>query len=224
MTPPRLAFFDLDNTLIDRAEAFRAWAAAFASERRLGDEKAIAWLQEADNDGLSPRAEFFAHVRSRYDLVDPIEDLVAAYRRDYPRCVHPVPRETELALWELRTRGWKLAVVTNGGPSQAAKIAAAGLVDAVDGWAISEVVGARKPAPAIFQAAAAACSCSLDRAWMVGDSVEADIGGARACGLRSVWISRGRGWPEPSYRPDAVAESIASAVEFILTEDDAYSR
>jgi HAD superfamily hydrolase (TIGR01509 family) len=210
------ALFDLDNTLIDRAGAFGDWARAFVAERALGGQKEIEWLEEADDDGLAPRADFFAEVRSRYALAESVDDLVAAYRIEYPRCVQPPPDDTRAALQELRTRGWTIGIVTNGSHAQQAKIAAAGLTAMVDGWAISEVVGSRKPERAIFQAAAEACGCALDDAWMVGDSVGADIGGAVACGLRSVWISRGRTWTEAEYEPDAVADTIADAVSQIL--------
>lgn len=211
-----LALFDLDNTLIDRAGAFTEWARAFVAEHRLGGDAEIEWLEESDNDGLAPRADFFTEVRMRYGLAEAIDDLVAAYRLEYPRCVQPPPDETRAALEELRALGWKLAIVTNGSQAQQAKIAAAGLTALFDGWAISEVVGSRKPEAAIFQAAANACGCALNGAWMVGDSAEADIGGAIACGLRSVWISRGRTWSDAEYEPDAVADTIADAVSQIL--------
>ena len=42
----------------------------------------------------------------------------------------------------------------------------------------------------------------LGGAWMVGDSPEADIGGAAAVGLPSVWLHRGRGWTDARYAPD----------------------
>jgi hypothetical protein len=62
-------------------------------------------------------------------------------------------------------------------------------------WVISETVGHRKPDPAIFAAAAETAGCSLNGAWMIGDSPQADIGGASAAGISSVWISAGRPWP-----------------------------
>jgi putative hydrolase of the HAD superfamily len=215
---PPLALFDLDNTLIDRAAAFRSWAAAFAAAHDLA-ATAVDVLERLDGDGLVPRERLFADVRKRFGLEEPVEDLVAAYRRDYPAHVQPPPPETLAALHELRERGWRLGIVTNGAPSQEAKIDVAGLADHVDGWAIPELVGARKPEPAIFVAAAAACGCALDGGWVVGDSAAADIVGAAACGLRSVWISRGRRWTTAEYAPDAVAAGVADAVARILRDD-----
>jgi HAD superfamily hydrolase (TIGR01549 family) len=215
MTRPSLALFDLDNTLVDRAGAFRTWARAFVESRGLGDDE-LGWLERADGDGLLPRAALFEQVRARYRLDDPVNELVAAYRKEYPRCFEPVGRETLAALGELRKRGWKIGIVSNGSPTQEAKIDAAGLREAVDGCAISEVVGARKPEPEIFHAAAELCGCVLDGAWVIGDSARADIAGAVACGLRSIWISRGRRWEVADYRPDRIADSVPEAVRYLL--------
>jgi putative hydrolase of the HAD superfamily len=210
-----LALFDLDNTLVDRAAAFRRWAHAFAASRGLPDGE-VDWLVCTDGDGLVPRAAFFAQVRARHRLVDPLDDLLAAYRVDYLRAIAPVDAGTAGALARLRERGWRIGIVTNGAPTQELKIDAAGLRGLVDGCAISEVVGVRKPDPAIFHAAAARCGCALDGAWVIGDSATADIAGAVACGLRSVWLSRDRAWEEPDFRPDAVAGTIPEAVGHLL--------
>jgi FMN phosphatase YigB (HAD superfamily) len=144
-----LALFDLDNTLIDRAGAFMEWARIFLAEHRLGGDAEIEWLEENDNDGLTPRADFFTEVRMRYGLGDALGDaldhLVAAYRLEYPRCVQPPPDETRAALEELRDHGWKLAIVTNGSQAQQAKIAAAGLTALVEARRSPRLLGRASP-------------------------------------------------------------------------------
>ena len=212
---PPLALFDLDNTLIDRVAAFRRWAEAFAADHGLADG-AVDWLEAADEDGLPNRERFLERVRAHFGLDDPVAALVAAYDEAYPRAVGPAGAETFTALAELRERGWRIGIVTNGPPSQLVKIEVSGLAEAVDGWAISALVGAHKPDPEVFHAAAAACGCALGGAWVIGDSAPADIGGAHACGLRSIWITRGRDWPELGYRPDFTAETIPEAVRHLL--------
>jgi FMN phosphatase YigB (HAD superfamily) len=205
----------LDNTLIDRAEGFRLWAERFIAQRSL-DLAELRWLETADGDGVKPRAEFFAEVRERYAISEPIADLVAAYRIDYPQCMPAPSEETRAALLGLRALGWKIGIVSNGSRMQEAKITDAGLDQVVDGWVISEVIGVRKPEPAIFRAAAEVCGCPLRDGWMVGDSAEADIAGAAASGLASAWISRGRTWTEPTYNPTLIASSVAEAVSEII--------
>jgi putative hydrolase of the HAD superfamily len=209
----------LDNTLVDRAEGFRLWAQRFVAERSL-DLAELPWLEAADGDGFKPRAEFFAEVSERYAISEPIADLVAAYRIDYPQCIPAPSEETRAALLGLRTLGWKIGIVTNGSPTQEAKITGTGLDQLVDGWVISEVVGVRKPEPAIFRTAAEICGCPLRGGWLVGDSAEADIAGAAASELSSAWISRGRTWTEPAYSPTLIAGSVAEAVSAILVRQD----
>jgi FMN phosphatase YigB (HAD superfamily) len=54
-------------------------------------------------------------------------------------------------------------------------------------------------------------------AMIIGDSAEADIGGARKAGLTGVWLHRGRPWPLTEFRPGHTAESFARAVQITLT-------
>src|SRR3954470_20639007 len=75
----------------------------------------------------------------------------------------------------------------------------------------AEVVG--KPTAAYFQAALAEVEATPAQAVMVGDDVEADIGGAKAIGMRGILVRTGKFRPaalkgaEP--QPDAVVDSIA---------------
>jgi HAD superfamily hydrolase (TIGR01458 family) len=63
----------------------------------------------------------------------------------------------------------------------------------------AEVVG--KPAPAFFELALGELGLSADRAAMVGDDVEADVGGAMDAGLAGILVRTGK------YREDLVRES-----------------
>jgi putative hydrolase of the HAD superfamily len=115
----------------------------------------------------------------------------------------------------LRTDGWKIGIVTNGAPTQALKLEAAGLTEMVDACCISEVEGVRKPHPEIFRRTAARCDSALDGAWMVGDNPEADIAGAVALGLRTVWIDHGRTWSEVDYVPTAIVGTLEEALRIV---------
>ncbi len=62
----------------------------------------------------------------------------------------------------------------------------------------SAQLGYLKPHPAIFQAALAAIGAPAESAVMVGDSVKADIEGARQIGMRAVLLRRsGAGLSSP---------------------------
>ncbi|WP_395312155.1 HAD hydrolase-like protein [Mycobacterium sp. AMU20-3851] len=50
------------------------------------------------------------------------------------------------------------------------------------------------------------------RAWMIGDSATADIGGARRVMIDCVWLHRGRHWTEDGHRPSSIAGECVEAI------------
>ena len=54
----------------------------------------------------------------------------------------------------------------------------------------SAAAGARKPDPAIFEPALELAGCAPEEALHVGDTVEEDVEGARAAGIRPLLIDR----------------------------------
>jgi HAD superfamily hydrolase (TIGR01458 family) len=77
-----------------------------------------------------------------------------------------------------------------------------------------------KPAPAFFAEALAGLDCKAHEAAMVGDDVEADVGGAMAAGLTGVLVRTGKYQPGVEARidppPDAVCDDLAAAAEWLL--------
>jgi putative hydrolase of the HAD superfamily len=212
----RLLLVDLDNTLIDRAGAFARWAREFTSAR--GRSPADAqWLVAADNDGLQSREQLAAMIGERFGLDSRGEaGLLAELHGGLVRQIVPDDAVTG-ALRDARAAGWVPFVVTNGTvQQQERKLRHAGLDREVAGWVISEAAGTHKPDPEIFRYAAARAGQSPDGAWMIGDSPEADIGGARNTGLPGVWLHRGRQWPLSAFQPAHTADSFPHAVQIVL--------
>lgn len=94
------------------------------------------------------------------------------------------------ALRDLRARGLRVVVVSNWDCSLPDWLARAGLGGLFDGAVSSAVVGAPKPAPAVFEAGLALAGCGPADAVHVGDSIENDVQGARAFGLRAILVRR----------------------------------
>jgi putative hydrolase of the HAD superfamily len=104
--------------------------------------------------------------------------------------------DVEPALVALRGRGLRLVVVSNWDCSLAEWLDRAGIGGLVDATVSSAVVGAAKPAPAAFEAGLELAGCSAAEAVHVGDSVENDVAGARAAGLRAILVQRAGAAPE----------------------------
>jgi len=212
--PPPLLLCDLDNTLIDRAAGFRAWAEHFAGALGRGRED-VEWLVAIDHDGMRAREPIFEEVRARWGIDAPVTELVERYRSEYPAFVPVVDPEVGRRLAGLRDGGWRVAIVTNGPPSQRVKVERCGLLPLADVVVISDVVGVRKPDRRIFEAAARLAGSGIEQAWLIGDSPEADIAAAVEMGIPGIWLRRGRAWTETRWRPHAVAESIEEALSLV---------
>jgi HAD superfamily hydrolase (TIGR01549 family) len=103
---------------------------------------------------------------------------------------YPDARE---ALVGARARGSRVVVVSNWDVSLIEVLEQTGLAPLLHGVATSAAVGSRKPDPAIFAHALALAGVSADRALHVGDNLEEDVEGARACGIDATLLRRDRG-------------------------------
>jgi putative hydrolase of the HAD superfamily len=91
-------------------------------------------------------------------------------------------------LAELRRHRLKIGLVSNG-QRDLEEFAAHHALD-VDAMVGSKSHGRTKPHPSIFVAALEALEVAPDEAAMVGDSLEDDIEGARALGIRAIFLDR----------------------------------
>ncbi len=118
----------------------------------------------------------------------------------------------------LKESGYSLMVLTNGfHDTQRRRLEQSGLLRYLDGYLTSEQVSSPKPAPAMFERALKKFSAFPHEALMVGDSLEADIGGASALGIPSILI--GDGMPDVPPLPHAVFPDFPGFVSFWLGDD-----
>jgi HAD superfamily hydrolase (TIGR01549 family) len=99
---------------------------------------------------------------------------------------------------ELRKAGLRIALVSNG-IRDLTEFVAHHRLD-VDAIVDSRSHGRVKPHPTIFQAALDALGVVPDDAVMVGDSLEEDVEGARALGMRAILIDREERHPDVDER------------------------
>ena len=214
-TPLTAILFDLDNTLFDREAAFRGLAEDFFDERLLGVTSlpradAVALMVAWDDDGYSDRRE----MRERWlaEWPDAGLDLDAFngwYRQVMARHSLPDAAVNDF-LARLNAEGMPWGIVTNGnGRNQRSKCREAGLEVLTHFIIVSEEQGYAKPDQRIYRDAMSALGlASPDEVLFVGDNPVTDIDGARAFGMRTAWVSRGKQFPTELRPPDHVVENV----------------
>ena len=213
---PRLALFDLDDTLISSRGAFTAWVEELVvAHRSTGD---VRWfLDNEDVFWTGSPDDVFKGLVGHFRLdADPAE-LLADYRDRMVELLQPFDGVLD-GLEALRDTGWRTGIVTNGfGDFQNAKIDAAGLRAHVDVVCISDVEGSWKPESKIFQLASERAGAPLEGGWMVGDSLSSDVAGGDGAGLHTAWIRHGRTLSSVDPQPEHIIESTAEAFRLILS-------
>jgi putative hydrolase of the HAD superfamily len=78
-------------------------------------------------------------------------------------------------------------------------------------------VGVAKPHPESFAQLLTRLEMDPHEVLYVGDDPEADVGGARSAGMRTVWMNRKRSsWPDDLRAPDFVVRDCAELVEICV--------
>jgi FMN phosphatase YigB (HAD superfamily) len=199
----RAYLLDLDDTLFDRSAALRAWAAA----QRVLSPAEWALLVEIDGRGHRPREAFARDAYVQLGLaVDPTRFGHVLVEHVIPE---PGVREAVTAL----AAAARVAIVTNGGSAQRAKLARLGLDGVVHAVFVSSEVGSTKPEIAIFERALAWTEHAAPEVLFVGDDPLIDLAPAASLGLATAWRARSTTWPyelaPPTHRIGSLAELLA---------------
>ena len=209
--------FDMDDTLYDQALPFAravrkvlgevpgatAEGLYLASRRHSGEVFAAYAAGERPTDAMYVRrmqrtmAEFGVRVDEASAMASAL-DLCLAHAR----------------------RG--VGIVTNGTPErQMDKWRALGLGRWIrpEHVFVSDALGVAKPDSAIFRAALSAMGARAADSLYVGDAFQTDVVGARAAGMRVVWLNRRRrNVPEGArVRPDAEVRSDEELLDLLRT-------
>ncbi len=134
----------------------------------------------------------------------------------------------------VRERGYRLGVITNtlfGGQPLREEFAEEGFDRHVEVLVASCDVGYLKPHAQIFHLALDALGVPPEETMMVGDSLYADVGGAKPLGMTAVWKRRTdaqaemeRKWQKegiiPTYEPDFVVDSLWEVTQLSVLNHD----
>jgi putative hydrolase of the HAD superfamily len=130
--------------------------------------------------------------------------------------------DTHGVLNNLKKKGYRLGLISNAANTADLNrlIDNHGLRDYFDVVVISAEEGIRKPDPQIFKGALHRLNVKPHNAIMVGDTLPADILGAKRSGLRSVWITKRADRPEnkgalADIQPDYTIPDLTSLVDVV---------
>ncbi len=200
-------FFDLDHTLWDfeKNSAF-TFEKIFAERQvnlELHDFLAVYvpanfkfWKMYRE-EKITKSELRYQRLRSVFDTIGfkTSDDLIHTLSEDYINHLssfnHLFPNTVEV-LDYLRPN-YKLHIITNGFQEiQGKKLRNSGIYDYFDQIIDSEMAGVKKPNPIIFKLALEKAKVEPYRSLMIGDSLEADILGAKAVGLHTLHFNAHR--------------------------------
>jgi HAD superfamily hydrolase (TIGR01509 family) len=215
--------FDWGGTItpfhdVDQLACWVAAARVIAPDRvdevagALFEAERAAWPVDAGEFTSTTTAALFGAAVATTGLdIDPatLERATEAYRREW---LPHMPARPEAAgvLAELRSRGLRTGLLSNTHWPRAwheEGLAADGLLDLLDARVYTSDLPYMKPHPSAFRALLEAVGTTGDRAVFVGDRLHDDIHGARALGMRTVWIPNGV-VPHYDVEPDATIHDL----------------
>jgi len=220
----RAALFDVGDTLVENwsADLSRRTRAALVSnfgEREWYDAWLAARIEPEDAAVLEQTTLDWYRRWFEAQGVDlaglPLEHLRAAMVLPLDEVSTPVPGAFDAVRW-CHGRGLRVVLVTNTLSRGDAEVVEDwrrfGISHLICGVVSSHSVGWRKPHAAIFERALALADCRAEDAFMVGDNLAADVGGAKRLGLRAVWRRRpGAAFDDyDGPPPDAIVDDLTS--------------
>lgn len=219
--PIKAFLFDLDDTLLDREAAGEPYARLLYERYNLAHvpyEDYWATFRGLDQHGYANRRMALHSLIETYHLPASADELVVDFKeKAWLGCHKFVFPEAEGVLRQLRRRGYKLGLVTNGPEiSQRIKAEESGMAALVDVVLISGEEKIEKPAPEIFLRAADRLGLSASECVFVGDNPQTDIRGAVNAGMMTVWLKYYFPWPEDfTFAPNITITRLTELLEVI---------
>jgi 2-haloacid dehalogenase len=189
----RWATFDCYGTLIDWNGGIRGELARVFGEDR-ADERLARYHElepELQADGTLSYREVLTEAMRRLGAPDTDQDALAQSLPNW----EPFP-EAPAALQEARSRGWKLAILSNT-DRDFIDASMARLAVPFELAIVASEIGSYKPAHRHWERFVEQTQAAREGHVHVAASLFHDIAPANELGLRSIWINRLRELPEP---------------------------
>lgn len=230
----RAVLFDMDDTLFDHRHSSRSGLIAMQQRYPCFQQTTIDELEQTymvlleeihlqvllgemnlDQARIVRMERLFAQFDEQSSRAT-VEEATRMFRETYQASRQVVPGT--VALLEALRPHVKIGIVTNNILlEQQEKLRYLGLETHIDALVVSEEVGIVKPEAGIFRVALERLQCSAEETVMIGDAWQNDIIGARAAGIRAIWLNRyGMPCPDPSLASEISAFEPLEAVFALL--------
>ena len=217
------AVFDLDHTLFDRYATQRLCMKGFCEyfdvSDGMTDEKATDLVEYADihfNHFGWERILDFLVEKNVFRTVPTFEHYCSFLSERFK--YFAVPYEfTKPMLENLRKRGLKLGIITNGrSETQRSKIKLLDIEEYFDEIIVSEEVGAEKPSSKPFEVMSERLDIAPENLIYVGDFPVNDIEASRKAGYTPVWVMTMKLWLFPEIEvPEFCIKDVSLVPEII---------
>ena len=219
--PIKSVLFDLDNTLIDRSEAFARlfehWYRTLPSTGRPTDLEEFVSRMGRRGKGYEPIPDIYRDMLDEWPGSFSSLDVAVKSHFDMMPDVVGLDPKTEAMLERFRSHRVAVGVVTNGGSkTQWGKLRTTGVATLVQACVVSEDFGVWKPAPAIFRHALELIGGQAESTLFVGDNVEHDIIGAARMNMQTAWMSLDREWEVKFPYPDYIVNKVWEVEELVF--------
>jgi putative hydrolase of the HAD superfamily len=214
----KAVFFDLDETILDRAGSLRRFA-TWQGQALLGNASSASCFAdrfiELDHNGTVWKDEVYRVLVEEFSIVGiSISELLSSYLEKFQKFCSPTSGITA-EIQKIYAGGFQLGLITNGrSPFQEENFAALGIAELFGTVVVSDAVGFRKPQEEIFHIACERLKLLTEECIHIGDNPTADIDGANAVGMYTIYIPGVFG--KHCENADAVCSDMSGLAEIVL--------
>ena len=225
----RAVLFDLDNTLTHRDQSIAAYSRHLADHYQhqlQHDESNLiqSIIRRIDHGGY-PKKEYLTHPsiaasvayalqqELSWNSLPDLDELSQFWFQQFGLSAVAMPGAKSLLI-ELKQRGYKLAVISNGGHATRLNILQGlGFSHYFDAIVSSGLLGISKPNPEIFLHTSHQLGISAQHCLYVGDHPINDIQGATDAGMMAIWLEGFHDTGE--HRPINRIQNLAEIKQFL---------
>ena len=223
----KAVIFDLDHTLFDRHGTLKSLVPRLREEFQVNtkmtdDEIGDIWCYADDHFVYIGWEHIHAYLIKMgvFSRAPEYKDYSAFIYKHFEKNAVAFP-ETVPMLNELRAKGYKTGLITNGYPYlQYAKVDMLGLRECFDEIMVTGDYGIHKPDRGIFDIMREKLSLSPEEMVYVGDNPINDIEGARGAGWKTVWMKSTGYWDEKIAPADREVGTVNEVIDAVLSMEE----